>query len=782
MIHIVHLPAEVPRRFVNYPSFALVGPLTAAAWLERQGATVRFWEALLGVPPEAPVRAEGEALLLGAPPSPERVLAEVSAGDLVVFPIDMYRHPEREWGSSVRTLSEAIRDTRPEVTLLVADCHVGGVDYVPLDGPAMLAGLPAVHGYVRGEPELPLAALAGGAALRDVAGVLTRHAEEDGGWATPLDSLQDAPPPAWHLIDVERFFDTQRTLASQDFIHEYHGRGALLPVLSSRGCPYRCRFCAAPPGRRYRSIPAAQFETHLDALVAAGADTLFFLDDVMNLERERFRAVLDALAERGLAWTAVNGLRADRLTARDVRRFQSSGGFGLKVSAESGDPRVLDELVDKNMDPEAPAQVARWAAEADVALAVHYIVGFPGETLEEVNRTLTLALELEELHGASPRVQLATPVPGTALHEDAARGGHLLREVDRFELLGVFEGTPLIDTPELPAGLLVALLALLRRRRARAAEPTLLLDPGYRCNQRCTFCSTALMKWPDRPTAELEQILGRAAARGVRHVDLGGGEPTLYPELPRLVRAARRAGIDDIGVVTNGRMFAYADYAARLRDAGVQRIMLSVAGHTPELHDRIAQAPGAFEQLLAGLEHLAASGLPLTLNGVICRSTAPHLAELATYYASRWDFELVNLQVALPMGNAVAERESFDAFEEFLPSLRAALAVKDLPPVQVHNLPPCVLPERPDVVLAESFKGGRLILDQQSEMVDFAGVVGRVLTALPFCARCPAYLACGGVPKRMRSRYVQEHRWPDRVVQALLEPRTQAWLSDDERG
>src|SRR5262249_13893369 len=101
-------------------------------------------------------------------------------------------------------------------------------------------------------------------------------------------------------------------------------------------------------------------------------------------------------------------------------------------SAESGVQRVVTEVVDKQLDLGKIGEVARGARDAGIPLLVHFMIGIPGETREEINGTLEHALALHEETGAWPSVQFATPLPGTRLAAmaRAARPGASLPVLD----------------------------------------------------------------------------------------------------------------------------------------------------------------------------------------------------------------------------------------------------------------------------------------------------------------------------------------------------------------
>src|SRR5262249_34691236 len=92
----------------------------------------------------------------------------------------------------------------------------------------------------------------------------------------------------------------------------------------------------------------------------------------------------------------------------------------VSVSAESGAERVVREVVGKQLDLQAIVRAAESAHAERVPMMIHYIIGLPGETAQEVNATLAFAYDLYARFGAQPAVQFATPLPGTALAKNRA--------------------------------------------------------------------------------------------------------------------------------------------------------------------------------------------------------------------------------------------------------------------------------------------------------------------------------------------------------------------------
>jgi cyclic pyranopterin phosphate synthase len=150
-----------------------------------------------------------------------------------------------------------------------------------------------------------------------------------------------------------------------------------------------------------------------------------------------------------------------------------------------------------------------------------------------------------------------------------------------------------------------------------------------RCNFRCPYCmpeSTygehyAFLDNEQRLSFdEIERVCRLAAQLGVSKLRLTGGEPLLRPELAVLVGRLRRLeGIKDLAVTTNGVLLARQ--AQGLRDAGLDRVTVSLDTLDPALFHRMSGGRGKLEDVIAGIEAAQAAGFPrgVKLNTVVQR-------------------------------------------------------------------------------------------------------------------------------------------------------------------
>ena len=140
------------------------------------------------------------------------------------------------------------------------------------------------------------------------------------------------------------------------------------------------------------------------------------------------------------------------------------------------------------------------------------------------------------------------------------------------------------------------------------------------CNNHCCFClDRQTLDGRLRPRDQLDAELQAGRDAGATRLILSGGEPTLHPELPALIRQARRLGYRWVQIITNGRRLAYPAFFQTLLDAGLDEVTFSIHGSSSRVHDTMVGVPGAFEQTFAGLRRALAARLVVSVDVVLTR-------------------------------------------------------------------------------------------------------------------------------------------------------------------
>lgn len=187
-------------------------------------------------------------------------------------------------------------------------------------------------------------------------------------------------------------------------------------ILTSLGCPFDCTFCGSPEryGRKLNAYPINQVHHRIEQAVAAGATQIHLMDDTITLKRERALEIASLMNHVALPWRTQT--RVDDLGRHPdlATIFKDSGCTQLTFGVESGSPRVL-QAIRKRITPEQVLKAVDIINAADLAYTANFMIGFPGETDDDVQQTLDL---IEKMKPSRILAGSVVPYPNTALHRD----------------------------------------------------------------------------------------------------------------------------------------------------------------------------------------------------------------------------------------------------------------------------------------------------------------------------------------------------------------------------
>lgn len=756
---VVFAPQRVSRDFIDYPYFADLGAIQAAAVLRDAGFDVALSDAL--AQPGATLGELGAGdVLLGRPLEP--FLDELPADfDCAVVALTPFHRPPAADPFLARTLAR-LRALRPGAAIVLADLYQSGQHVVDAPGAELLASYPDADALLKYEPEVSLPPLLRALVAERAAGSAPRRRAERGVAPERLDAL---PLPAWDLVDLDAMWafhaETVRRLGRPRWAFPITDHS--VPVVTSRGCPFRCVHCSSNPDAReagelvrpkvQRRCSPERVAALLDHLAARGARRIHLLDELVNVNLAHWEAVLDALVARGLSFEIPNGMRADYLHRAHIERMKGATTT-LSVSAESGVQRVLDEIVDKQLDLADIERVARDASEVGVPLLVHFMIGLPGETKPEINATLGFASRLAEAWGVEPSVQFATPLPGTALARVAAERGRVLPVVSDWGPL--FQQAPSIETADVTRDELARFKWTFDLRREASRGPKrVVMSVTYKCNNRCTFCATGTRAQFDGDYRRQRELLVEHRRRGARLLDLDGGEPTLNPNLWGLVRFARRIGYERITVTTNGRMAAYPEVAERLVRCGVTSVLVSIHGPDARTHGENVGVAEAFDQTMQGARNLLRLAPPEVELGAcvtVTESNHDRMLELARLLYDT-GFRRLDVQFLTPFGRgtrrvapdtAAAAERVMRVIDEMGDRGRLADPRPDPMRIRVVNLPFCFMPGYEAHVTGDLLELEGQVRYVNDDHVALFEYLRGLRAKKPVCAGCPHAVFCGG--------------------------------------
>lgn len=235
--------------------------------------------------------------------------------------------------------------------------------------------------------------------------------------------LDDLPPPAWDLFPLEGYWSLR-------FAHGPQTSARYLPLLTSRGCPYPCRFCVIPAttSRRWRARSPRSVVDEVERHVADHGVREFHIEDLNPTVRDdRTRALSRELIHRGVdvTWKLVAGTKVETIRCEETVDLMAAAGCRyVSVSPESGSARVL-KAMNKSFDREHAGRVLRRMARVGIRTQACFVLGFPGEDAADREETRRMVHALARDGVDEVALFIVAPVPGAAIFDELAGYGSL---------------------------------------------------------------------------------------------------------------------------------------------------------------------------------------------------------------------------------------------------------------------------------------------------------------------------------------------------------------------
>lgn len=256
------------------------------------------------------------------------------------------------------------------------------------------------------EKGLPLEAIRGISYLNEGKEVKSNQRE-------PIKNLDEIPFPARELLDMKKYIETWK---------EKMGIG-LAQIISSRGCPFSCRFCDKKTfGDKIRFMSPSRMIEEMKILYDKfGAELVYFEEDLFTVNRKRVFEFCGLMETElpGKMWGAHS--RVDTIDQEMLTRMKRAGCTDLTFGVESGSQKILD-ILGKEITVEQIEKAFRWAKEAGIKAGMFLIIGVPGETQEDIDKTKDM---ISKLGPSFIDISYLTPIPGTEIYETTK---HLIRD------------------------------------------------------------------------------------------------------------------------------------------------------------------------------------------------------------------------------------------------------------------------------------------------------------------------------------------------------------------
>jgi len=337
--------------------------------------------------------------------------------------------------NSFRT-AKLCKEVRPDVTIVLGGVHATSMPK------QTLGECPEADYIVLGEGEKTLlelvTALRGKQPVEKVDGIAFRKNGEY--FATRsrslIENLDDLPMPRYEDLDLARYVPhpTQYCVLPN------------FPMVTQRGCPYRCSFCEASliHGKKVRRFSVARVIKELEILKSDyGARGIYFHDSTFTIDNAYATQLMKSMIARKLNLKWACNTRCDKVDPELLALMRRAGCWMISYGIESANQQSLD-ILQKGITLDQIESSVRETKKAGIAILASFILALPGEDASMVKNTIRFAKKL------LPNIALfylPVPYPGSALYQTCKRT-HGLREDAKWEdYLSVDFNNPVYENP-----------------------------------------------------------------------------------------------------------------------------------------------------------------------------------------------------------------------------------------------------------------------------------------------------------------------------------------------
>jgi len=292
------------------------------------------------------------------------------------------------------------------IILCIGGCHVSSLPK------KTLSDYPYVDFVISGEAEtsmpIVLNRIKSGLDISSIYGVFTRGSEKDNEYY--YEDVDNLPFPDWSEFKIKNYAGCLPHIGSVE-----------LPLITGRGCPFKCIFCCRQSGSvcRRRTVDSVIEEIKRN-VKDFGCDTITFLDETFVLNKKWINQFMETMHSSGLSkkiqWSCTT--RVSSVSLDLLKEMKKAGCYYIFYGFESANKAVL-KIIKKGITPNQMRTAAEWSRQSGIIPTGSFIIGLPGDNRESVLETIEFAKNLNLYSTTFP---IATPFPGTELREMAEKG------------------------------------------------------------------------------------------------------------------------------------------------------------------------------------------------------------------------------------------------------------------------------------------------------------------------------------------------------------------------
>lgn len=353
------------------------------------------------------------------------VLKQSGFKSVKVFDGQLYRNPERAF-------KELMKDFMPDVvgiTALTPTLHrayrfsaiareVNPNVFVVFGGthcslyPQELIGSGFADAIVLGEGEFTFLELVkardSGRMQNEINGALIRGIRDGKTAPVFINDLDSLPFPDRTLVPRDAYYiNVDKPMSATS-------------MLTSRGCPFSCAFCK-PLRKHYIQRSAKSVADELEACRDLGFKIVNFVDDTFNVNKRNVLEICREIVHRRIGINFSFMARIDTFDDETAEALREAGCIRIQFGIEAGTDRILN-LMEKGFTVEEARKALEIAKRRGITTVAFFILGYPGETEEEMNQTIRFSIDAEPDYVQYLPLSIQ---PGTRLYSDAIKRGEI---------------------------------------------------------------------------------------------------------------------------------------------------------------------------------------------------------------------------------------------------------------------------------------------------------------------------------------------------------------------
>jgi len=255
--------------------------------------------------------------------------------------------------------------------------------------------------------------------------------------------LDDLPWPTYDQMNLDIYFGLNSS-------HGERRHEKFLPMITSRGCPYKCTFCTAYKvwGKKFRTRDVDDVISEMKFIKKEyGIKEIMFEDDNTTLNVKRAKRLFNKMIEEKLdfEWDTPNGVAAFALDNEVLDVMKQAGCYKVNLAIESGNEEHLKYNIKKPVKLKRVVELVKHCQKINLSVGTFLVFGIPGETEKMVWDSIRFVKNMKIY---TPFISIATPYPGSELFNLCKDKGYLKND---FSIDDLYIRSFSISTPELPA-------------------------------------------------------------------------------------------------------------------------------------------------------------------------------------------------------------------------------------------------------------------------------------------------------------------------------------------